>query len=121
MKKQSTSEKVEKHEEMLRDLKKLSQQKQTLQKKRDSIDKEIDEVHEQIKTLQDSLIDFISSFDSIPPESQIAKRPFKEKRVDKRDVIQAFKKGIPRDLFLGSTNMKSVDRWIAKLENGEQI
>jgi len=54
-----------------------------------------------------------------------AERPYADERVQKSDVIRAF--GIhddittTRELFLGSTNMKSVDRWLEKLENGEAL
>jgi len=52
-------------------------------------------------------------------------RPYADRRVEKADVIKAY--GIhdnitqTRELFLGSTNMKSVDRWLEKLNNGEAL
>lgn len=50
-------------------------------------------------------------------------RPYRGKRVDKADVIRAYSKNNNidqvREIFLGATNMKSVDRWLDKLNNGE--
>lgn len=50
-------------------------------------------------------------------------RPFRDKRVDKTEVIRAYSKNDNidqvREIFLGSTNMKSVDRWLGKLDNGD--
>lgn len=52
-----------------------------------------------------------------------SERPYRDKRVDKADVITAYERNPAidetRELFLGSTNMKSVDRWLNKLDNGK--
>lgn len=51
-------------------------------------------------------------------------RPFKGKRVEKADVISAWNANQNaedvKQVFLGSSNMRSVYRWLNKLENGEQ-
>jgi len=58
-------------------------------------------------------------------------RPYRDKRVDKTEVIKAYHNaktetnpkpniyGPLREIFLGSTNMKSVDRWLEKLDEGQ--
>lgn len=115
-------------EELESSVKKLHE----IQKKRNEIDKQEPKIRRRISDLQKELYNYLGfievesplerllSLDKGDRYSVIDARPYRGLNVKKGEVVKAYQNDLPRDLFLGSTNMKSVDRWLEKLENGER-